>query len=309
MSIQVYDDVILSKNVIRAGASGRMTRANDRSMAPSGYASVNAVRDVTLREYLFGVKPMLLAFWAKVRAIWNITDSGAFGFLIQDPTNPAVTVDLSGLQGYMSGVEFGTVGFGNGCPTYGLRQLEKADGSPRVYAQAVTRLKGTPTIYRGGTPLTVGVAAGNIAISAGPSYVTFVADATRTVSAVTVGATTQVTLNSAIGVVIGGRLWLQGLTGADAALLNNQSHQVTAITGAGLNVYTLSTNTAGKTITAAGQGHKYPQPDESLTWAGEFYVPVQFAEDELNWELVRPGHDDDRLVAGPSTTLIEIREA
>lgn len=306
MTITVYGDVILPKNVVLAGVSGRGTRQNDRSSNQGGYATVNAVRDITLREYTIGIKSMRLAYWNQIEAIWEITDSGAFAFLIEDPKGGTISDGV--LQGYMAGVEDGVPGFGNGTPLYGLRQVFQAAGSTRIRTRAVTRTNSTPVVKRGGSTVTVGASVGNIGLSAAPVYVTFVPDATRTVSAVTVGATTQVTLSSAIsGFVVGGKLWLQGLTGADAALLNNLAHTITNIAGA---VYTLSTNTAGKTITAgSGQGHKYPQPDEALTWAGTYYVPVQFAEDSIDWTMTRPGHEDDRLFNGPSIPLVEIREA
>lgn len=305
--IVVYADVIVPECLIAAGASGRQNRQNDRSVNQGGYATANIVRDMTLREYLLGIIPMELELWAEIDGLFEVTDGGAYGMLLKDPKDSAVTVANGALQGYMAGVEFGTPGFGNGTPLYGLRQLKKAASSTRTKSIIRTRPNGTPSLFRGGTPVTIGAAAGNASVSAGPAYVTFVADASQNVTAVTVGATTQVTLASAIaGFVVGGRLWLQDLTGADAALLNNQSHQITNIAS---NVYTLATNTAGKTITAAGTGKKYPQPDESLTWSGSFYVPVQFAEDSMDWEMVKPGDDDDRLVAGQSIRLIEIREA
>ena len=137
---------------------------------------------------------------------------------------------------------------------------------------------------------------------------TFVADATRTVSSVTVGATTQVVLSSAISglVITTGKLWLQGLTGTHSALLNGLAHTITNISG---STYTLATNTAGKTITAgSGQGHKYPQPTETLTWSGLFYVPVHFRDDDLNWDLEAGGPRDLRIVTVPSTYLDEVRE-
>ncbi|WP_219209446.1 hypothetical protein [Variovorax boronicumulans] len=306
MTIQVLDDVIVPNCVIMAGVAGRQTRQNDRTSNQGGYASANVVRDATMREYAIGIKPMPLNYWSEIEGLYEITDAGAFGMLLEDPKDSVVTVADSGLQGYMSGVEFGAPGFGNGTPLYGLRQFKKAASSTRTRARTVTRPNGTPLLFRGGAPVTLGTAAGNAALSAGPVYATFVPDATRTVTAVAVGASTQVTLSSSIGVLVGGRLWLQGIAGADAALLNGRSHTVTALTGA---VYTLATNTTGKTITAAGQGHKYPQPDEALTWAGSFYVPVQFADDNMDWDLVRPGDLDDRLVSGPTINLIEIREA
>lgn len=307
MTIIVLSDVIVPECVVMAGATGRQTRQNERTTTPGGFASANVVRDVTMREYTLGIMPMEIELWAEIEGLYEVTDAGAFGMLIKDPKDSVVTAAQGALQGYMTGVEFGTPGFGNGTPLYGFRQLKKAASSTRTKARIVTRLNGTPALTRGGTPVVIGVGAGNVALSAGPVYATFVADATRTVTAVTVGTTTDVTLSSAIaGFVVGGRLWLQDLTGADADLLNDKSHEITNIAGA---VYTLATNTAGKTITAAGQGHKYPQPDEALAWAGAFYVPVQFADDNMDWDLVKPGDMDDRLVAGPSIQLREIREA
>ncbi|MDP9991961.1 hypothetical protein J2W28_000989 [Variovorax boronicumulans] len=310
MTITVLSDVIVPKSVIMAGIEGRTTRQNDRSVNQGGYATTNVVRDVTMREYTLGVKPMALSAWESIVGIYEATDAGAYGMLLEDPTDALATNAQGAFQGYMSGVEFGTPGRGNGTPLYGLRKLYTAFGSSRTRARIVTRPKGTPSMLRGGSPVVVGVAAGNVALSVGPVYAAFVADATRTVTAVTPGATTQVTLNTAIpGFVVSGRLWLQGLTGADAALLNGKSHEITAITGGGLNVYTLATNTAGKAITAAGQGHKYPQPDETLSWSGGFYVPVQFSNDTMDWDLIRPGHYEDRLIAGPNVPLVEVREA
>jgi hypothetical protein len=308
--IVVYSDVIVPYRVLRNGATGKLTRQNDRTINQGGYATANVVRDVTMRQYTLGVKPMLLEDWERVQGAYEVTDAGAYGMLLEDPTDSRTAASEGVMQGYMSGVEFGTVGRGNGAPVYGLRKLYTAFSSTRTRARIVTRPKGSPVMLRGGSPVVVGVAAGNVSLSAGPVYATFVPDATRTVTAITAGATTQVTLASAIpGFVVSGRLWLQGLTGADAALLNGISHQITAITGGGLNVYTLATNTAGKTITAAGQGHKYPQPDETLTWSGDFYVPVQFANDDMDWDFLLHGEYDRRLIAGPNVPLIEIREA
>jgi uncharacterized protein (TIGR02217 family) len=46
----------------------------------------------------------------------------------------------------------------------------------------------------------------------------------------------------------------------------------------------------------------------SVTWSGVFYVPVHFEDDEIDWELVRAGVADSRLMAGPSVLLTEVRE-
>lgn len=307
--IVVYSDVIVPYSVLRAGATGKLKRTNDRTSNQGGFVTVNVVMDETLRQYTLGVKPMLLADWQRVHGAYEVTDAGAYGMLLEDPTDSKVSAAEGALMGYMAGVEFGAVGRGNGTPLYGFRKIYTAFFSTRTKALRITRPR-APAILRGGTPVVVGAGAGNISLSTGPVYGTFVADASRTVTAVTVGATTQVTLATTIpGFVVGGRLWLQDLTGTDAALLNNFSHEITAITGVGSNVYTLATNTAGKTITAAGTGKKYPQPDETLTWSGDYYVPVQFASDDMDWDFLLHGVYDSRLIAGPSVQLVEIREA
>lgn len=46
----------------------------------------------------------------------------------------------------------------------------------------------------------------------------------------------------------------------------------------------------------------------TLTWSGGFYVPVHFASDDLDWDLLAGGPADSRLIAGRSVTLQEVRE-
>lgn len=305
MSIVVYADVIVPNSVVMAGAVGKQRRQNDRTINQGGFASVNVVRDATIREFTLGVIPMTLANWALIEGLYEVTDAGAFGMLILDPKDSVVTASQGGLLGYMAGVENGVVGFGNGTPNYGFRKLYTAAGSTRAKARAVTRPNGTPAMLRNGSAVTVGIAAGNVALSTGPVLATFVPDSASNVSSIAVGATTSVTLSAALALSVGGQLWLTGLTGADAALVNNLAHQITAISG---TTYTLSTNTAGKAITAAGQGQQYPQSTDTLTWSGTFYVPVHFTNDDMDWDLVKPGGQLDRLVSGPSIPLAEIRE-
>jgi hypothetical protein len=308
MTIQVKN-IVMPESALLAALSGKRTRKNTRTKNIGGYASVNADRDVTLREWQIATQPLNLSLASSIIGIYEATDAGAYGFLIFDPVDSTVSAAEGLLQGLMLGAEFGSAGFGNGCPTYGFRKVYIANGSILGGTNAITRPYGTPPVTRGGSPVTVGAAAGNIAISAGPSYVTFVADASQNVSAITPGAATSVTLASALaGLAIGGRLWLQDLTGAHAALLNNQSHQITNISGAGLNVYTLATNTAGKTITAAGTGKKYPQPTEALGWSGSYYMPVHFRDDDLEWELFHGGPAPSRQVSFTSCFLDEVRE-
>lgn len=301
MAITVYEDVILPRGVISAGVSGANVRKNTRTSNQAGFGSINVNWSKTLRQFELGVVARTVGAWAQIEGLHEITDGGAFGFLMEDPKDSATLAGQGVITPYNGGL-VGAAGFGFGVPTYQLQKRYTVIGSTRVKDRSITRPK-TTAVVRGVAPVVVGVAAGNIGLAGG--LVTFVPDATRTVSALTVGATTQVTLATAIGLVVGDRLWLQGLAGADAVLLNNLSHAITAVAGA---VYTLSTNTAGKAITAAGQGHKYPQPSEALTWTGGFFIPVHFVNDSIDWELEAGGEFEQRLVAGPSVMVQEIRE-
>lgn len=306
MTIQIKN-IVMPESVLVSALSGTRMRKNTRTQNVGGYATVNADRDWTQRRWQIATQPLTQALASSIIGIYEVTDAGTFGFLIFDPVDSTVSAAEGLLQGLMLGVESGAAGFGNGCPTYGFRKVYIANGSILGGTNPITRPYGTPAVTRGGSPVTVGAAAGNISLSAGPVYVTFVADASANVNAIAPGATTSVTLASALaGLAIGGRLWLENLTGTHASLLNSQSHQITNIVGA---TYTLATNTAGKTITAAGTGKKYPQPTEALGWSGSYYVPVHFRDDDLEWELFHGGPAPARLVSFTSCYLDEVREA
>lgn len=303
MPIIVLPDVIMPQCVIAAGISGKQLRRNARTENQGGYMSANIIWQNTLRQYELGIIPMLVAQWQALESVFEVTDGGAYGFLLQDPKDSSAAAG-SPLQPYAAGGNVGAAGVGFGVPV--LRLARTYTVASRSKLRRISRPKGAPVLRRGGVVAVAGPGAGQYAIDPNTGAAAFVADATASVTAVTVGATTTVTLSGALaGLPSGGRLWLQGLTGADAALLNNQSHAITGLAGA---VYTLATNTAGKTINAAGQGHKYPQASEAMTWSGAFYVPVQFMSDEIDWQMARPGHEEDRLIAGPSVMLMEVRE-
>ena len=76
--------------------------------------------------------------------------------------------------------------------------------------------------------------------------------------------------------------------------------QAAGVTVAPAN-YTLNTVTGTLTIPSAPAA-------ATLTWSGSFHVPVHFASDEIDWELVRSGPMDTRLMAGPSVTVMEVAE-
>lgn len=46
----------------------------------------------------------------------------------------------------------------------------------------------------------------------------------------------------------------------------------------------------------------------NVTWSGQFYVPVHFDSDDIDWDLVVAGARDSRFMIGPNVVLMEVRE-
>ncbi len=308
MAITVFADVIVPSSVLAAGVRGKQVRRNVRTQAQNGQMQINVAWARTLRQYEVGFVPMLVSQWQTLEGLFEVTEGGAYGMLLADPKDTAVD-PTSGLLYPFTTALTATIGLGYGVPTYKMYKRYTAAGTSRTKDRAVTRPQPTPTLKRAGATVTLGASAGNAAVNYTTGTVTFVADSSSAVTAVTVGATTQVTLAAALaGLTVGQRLYLAGLTGTVGTALNGLSHATTAITGAGLNVYTLSVVTTALAWTSGGSGFKYPQASETLTWGGAMYVPVHFASDEVDWELVVGGPEGSRLLAGPSVTLMEVRE-
>lgn len=252
---------------------------------------------------------MLPEAWAAIEGLFEVTDAGAYGFLMLDPKDSLVTAAQGRLIAYNNGFPAGTMGSGYGEPVYYLFKRYTSIGSTQTRDRPISRPL-TPQITRAGSPVTVGVSPGNIAIDANTGKVTFVADASQAIASITVGSSTVLTFANNSGIVaalaIGQRVYLSGITGTAASTLNGRSH---AITGKDTGAFTLtiSTTTTGLTATG-GTAFKYPQDSEALAWSGRFYVPVHFMADQLDWEIVRPGPNEDRLIEGPPVGIMQVLE-
>ncbi len=303
--MDIDDTLIFPIDIVMYSCTGSRRRFTDVASDQAGFSQTNVVWQRTLRAFELGIVPRPISQWERIASLFEVVDGRATGFLLKDPTDSIVA---SG-EGFMrplspAGLPLGTPGFGFGVPTY--RLLKRYTFLTRTKDSDIAKPQpGSFALKRGAAAVTIGAGAGNAAVDASTGWVTFVEDALSTVNVVTVGATTVVELNASIGLSVGQRLWLQGLGGADAALLNNSSHEITAVAGA---EYTLSTVTTGATITAGGTGRKYPQASEALTWTGSFYVPVAFEADEIDWQMLTASPDEDaRLIQSPSVRLIEVR--
>lgn len=241
------------------------------------------------------------AAWAQARGRWDVAHAAklqddadaliAFfrrcqgrliGFRFKDWADYEATAQ--GLQALQGTELVGAYGFGYGVPTY---QLLKRYGSGSVLEdRRITKpVAGSVSLTRDGSPVTLGVAAGNAAIDTTAGTVTFVADQTKLLASHTPGAQHQIDVGVAFSpnFVIGERVYLSGLTGTAASVLNGLSHAVVNVAG---SVLTLGTNTAGLTVTNSGVVARYPQATEALAWSGEFDVPCRFDTDEMRLQHI-----------------------
>lgn len=309
MPITIYSDVIMPNSVLSAGVRGKQVRRNTRTQAANGQMRINIDWSRTLRQYELGFVPMTVSQWQAIEGLHEVTDGGAFGFLLEDPKDNAADAAAGLLYPYTTAL-VGSIGAGYGVPVHKMYKRYNSAGSTRKKDRAITRPRATPVLKRGAATVVLGTAAGNAAINYDTGTVTFVADVSQAISSVTVGASTVLTFANATGIIaalaVGERVYVSGITGTAAGTLNNLSHAITAKDAVAFTL-TISTATTGLTATG-GTAYKYPQASEALTWAGRFYVPVHFMADEIDWDLVVAGTAESRFLAGPSVVLMEVRE-
>lgn len=281
---------------IAMGAVGGPGYKTDVVEVDSGDEQRNARWDQARARYIVEL-PMVDADRATLLAFFRSMKGRAYGFRLKDWAD--YQIDLT------NGV-LGTTGSGgsggaapNGMPTYQLYKYY-VQGLLNEYRIIQKPVSGQVAVYRNAVAQTLGASAGNYAVDSTTGIVTFVADASANVSAVTISATPVITLAGALtGLVIGGKLYLTGLGGTVGNVLNGLAHSITNVSGA---QYTISTSTAGLAYTAGGTGRKYPQPTETLAWVGLFDVPVRFDTDELQLTI-----ETQHLYRAQQIPLIEIR--
>lgn len=311
MTLTVYNDVILPARIVEAsGLQGRNIRVNDRARAANGQISVNVRQSRTLRHFEFGGVPMDVAIWQTLEGLFEVTDAGAYGFLMEDPKDIAVAAAAGLMYPYASGL-VGAIGLGYGVPTLKLYKRYTAIGSTRTRDRRITRPRAAGiTLLRAGSPITLGASAGNAALDADTGTLTFVADASQAISSITTGASTTFNFASGTPIVaalaVAQRVYVAGVSGTAASALNGLSH---AVASKGATSLTVSTSTSGLSGTG-GTASKFPQASEAMTWSGLMYVPVHFANDVLDWTLRRAGQAEaTRLFSGPSIVLDEVPES
>jgi uncharacterized protein (TIGR02217 family) len=144
MPITVFPDLILPSSVIAAGVRGKNMRLNSRVPTDSGFESVNVIWTKTLRQYEIGIAPMRVDQWQAIEAIHEITEGGAYGFLLEDPKDNRVA---SG--GIWEEVP-PPAGASLGVTYYQMVKRYRDPKSGRTKDRRITRPKGTILVYENG---------------------------------------------------------------------------------------------------------------------------------------------------------------
>lgn len=283
------------------GTTGGPVFSTDIVALRSGFESRNRNWSRARFKYELGLVARPLSEYMRIKSAFMVCGGRADTFLFKDSTDYTVSASEGQLRGLLSDA-YVSNGAGYGIPVYELAKSYAFASS--AYLRPIFSPY-SPVIRRNGSPVTVGASPGNIAISGG--QVTFVADQNRGISSHTTAASHVFTLASAFSpnLAIGGRIYVTGVTGTAAALLNGKSHAITNVSSA---VITTSTNTNGLTATG-GSAYYYPQPTDSLTWEGQFRLIVRFDTDELLPPIInRNGAQGELLVEVQSCPIVEVRD-
>jgi uncharacterized protein (TIGR02217 family) len=142
MSVEVLADIVLSNQVLSAGVRGRQVRRNQRVAFASGYQSINIAQAQTLREFDLGTVPLRRTDWQEIEALFEITEGGAYGFLLMDPKDSSV----SSAEGKVAGPITGAAS------TFQLFKRYTESVSGRIKDRKITRPNAVQ-IYVDGSPV------------------------------------------------------------------------------------------------------------------------------------------------------------
>ena len=142
MAITIYSDVILPNAVVLAGIKGKQVRNNTRTVARNGSAMVNINWSKTLRQYELGFVPMKAEQWQAIEGLHEVTEGGAYGFLMLDPKDSTAKIT----QGFVTLISAAD-------HSYQLVKRYTSAGSSRAKDRTITRPKLTDFVLTiNGTP-------------------------------------------------------------------------------------------------------------------------------------------------------------
>lgn len=276
------------------GATGGPGYMTDIVTVNSGAESRNQNWTQARAMYEVSHAARLPAEYTVLRDFFRAVKGRTHGFRFKDPLDYSVTTTTGVL----------TAGIGTGLPTYQLGKLYAAGSLTET--RAISKpVSGTTTIYRNASPATAGAGAGQYALSTTTGIVTWVADATQTISSVTVGNPTIVNVSSALaGASTGKQVYLANIVGTAGTYLNGSAWTISIVAGTAI---TITANTTGMSASSStGNAYMYPQASDTLTWAGQFDVPCRFDTDQMRGTIANKS-GGQFVVDWESIPIVEIR--
>lgn len=288
---------------IARGAQRTLVTRTEIVTGSTGVEQRNALMANKKRTYEVRLPARTSTTWADWLQFVESLRGPADGFRFKDWGDFTTPIAQGVLYPYVSSALSGTVGYGYGVPTYQLarKYTAWAVSQPRIIRKPIST---GLVVKRGGVTQTAGTAPGNYAVSTTAGTITFVADQNRNVSSHTIGSSHVFNLATAFSpnLGVGGRIYVTGVTGTAATLINGLPLEVTNVATSAI---TVSLNTTGLTATG-GIAYFYAQPTEALTWSGDFDVPCRFASDEQIDVIVHRMSGGDMIMEAPSIQLVEL---
>lgn len=178
----------------------------------------------------------------------------------------------------------------DGGPTVQLRK-SYAPGASNEYVRTITKpVDGTVSLSRNGSAFT------DYTLDTTTGEITLDADSTASIDDIARDSSGTVTAPGH-GFSDDDEIYIDGVNG-----MTEVNGEVYTITVVDADTFTLGTDTSGyDEYTSGGTAYKYVQSSESLTWSGEFDVPVRFDTDELSVVF------EDYQIQSTSVPVVEIR--
>lgn len=241
-------------------------------------------------EYDLPLPPTLPAEFEPVRDHFAMVRGMLHSFPMKDWSDFTV----SAAQSVVSYVSPGAFQFGK---RYGV--------APYAYDRKLTRFAGAVQPLRGGVPMVAGGGAGQYAFNADTGVLTVQPDQTRSITSHVVGATHRLNLASDFSpnVSPGGIIYVSGVSGTAAALLNGLPLTVATVAA---GYVTVNVNTTGLTATGGTAARRIAASEITYT-ATQFMVPVRYDVDKLAVQAInRKG--GDLILQTTGLRAVEVRE-
>lgn len=269
------------------GSRGGPGYSTDISETKSGYETAILEWSKARHKYSAAYGPRTQAQLETVRAFFHVVRGMGYGFRFSDwadykscavASTPTATDQ--------------TLGTGDG--TTVAFQLQKTYSySGETYARAITKpVSGTTLVS------IQNVTDPRWTVSTVTGIVTFSADITKTINAITQAAQAQITFTATHGLSVGHTFYVSGVSGMTQ--INGQRVTVTVVDSS--TQVTVNVNsTAYSAYTSGGTIHTIPQSGETVKAGYEFDVPVRFDTDVMDISI------DDWLIGAVDLPLIEVR--